>query len=113
MCEKFTAVGIRFPHGIPAWEMLGTVTREQHASIKEQIHSHLKEQGIFSSLKSIVSSALQQGGESSSSDAGIDLSALTAAQRASVLARIVADQAGTDPPPQLPTDGAQQRTLLP
>ena len=88
---------------------LGSIMPAQHATLKEQIHSHLKDKGIFNSLKTIVSTALQQpGGESSSSTSA---AALTAAQRASVLARIVADQTGAIPPPRL-QNASDQRSLL-
>ena len=73
------------------------VTAEQHAQIKDQIRSHLKSNGVLGELKSIVASALGQK-DAEVDSAGDGLSAVTAAQRANVLARIVSDQAGSGSP---------------
>ena len=76
---------------------LGVVTSEQHSAIKQRIQQHLREQGVFTALKSIVSSTLEGGDHKPGLAADADSAALKAAQRASVLARIVADQAGGCP----------------
>ena len=91
--------------------MVGPITSETHTTIKQQIHSHLKEHGVFTSLKSIINSALREQGEpgEGQGNARMDLSALTAAQRASVLARIVADKTGRTPP-HLPSDTRHTRS---
>jgi hypothetical protein len=68
---------------------LGVVTSEQHSAIKQRIQQHLREQGVFTALKSIVSSTLEGGDHKPGLAADADSSALKAAQRASVLARIV------------------------
>lgn len=89
--------------------LLNTVSAEQHAAIKERIQEHLRDQGVFSALKAIVSTTLDDK-QPTANDG--DQSALTAAQRAIVLARIVADQAGGTPQPPHPTGSAQQRMFL-
>ena len=91
---------------------LGVVTSEQHSAIKQRIQQHLREQGVFTALKSIVSSTLEGGDHKPGLAADADSSALKAAQRASVLARIVADQAGGVPPAAAAEDAGQQRALL-
>ena len=73
---------------------MGTPSAGQHALIKEQIHTHLRDNGVFSSLKAIVADALDH---KENLDGGVaaaaDLGALTAVQRMSVLARIVSNEA--------------------
>jgi hypothetical protein len=94
---------------------LGVVTSEQHSAIKQRIQQHLREQGVFTALKSIVSSTLEGGDHKPGLAADADSSALKAAQRASVLARIVADQAGGVPPAAAVEDAGpqlKQRALL-
>eukprot|EP00900_Chrysochromulina_parva_P026164 jgi/Chrpa1/8181/Chrysochromulina_OHIO_Genome00017876-RA len=94
---------------------LGVVTSEQHSAIKQRIQQHLREQGVFTALKSIVSSTLEGGDHKPGLAADADSSALKAAQRASVLARIVADQAGgVTPAAEVEDAGPQlkQRALL-
>lgn len=94
---------------------LGVVTSEQHSAIKQRIQQHLREQGVFTALKSIVSSTLEGSDHKPGLAADADSSALKAAQRASVLARIVADQAGGVPPAAAVEDAGpqlQQRALL-
>ena len=91
--------------------LAGAITPEQHAAIKERIQAHLRDQGVFNDLKAIVTSALDSDGQAAD-HSDVDHSALTAAQRASVLARIVADQAGAATPHPITTDSRQHQRLL-
>ncbi len=92
---------------------LGAVTAEQHSEIKHRIQEHLRDQGVFAALKAIVSSTLEAGDSKPGQAADADNAALTAAQRASVLARIVADQAGGLPATAVGSQPQhEQRTLL-
>ena len=100
------------PATAPPHMHLGVVTTEQHSAIKQRIQQHLREQGVFTALKSIVSSTLEGGDHKPGLAADADSAALKAAQRASVLARIVADQAGGLPPAAAAEDAGQQRALL-
>ena len=89
------------------------VTAAQQTQIKRAINLHLREQGVFASLKAIVSSVLRgvEGGEEAApSHSGGD--AVAAAQQCSVLARIVAEEAGAHLSPPPAGDGTGRGPLV-
>ena len=87
----------------------GGVSAEQQAVIKQRLREHLKEHGILSELKAIVSSTL---GDDAENGANADHSALVAARRANVLARIVADSAGLVSAPKDTSERSMLHVLM-
>ena len=95
--------------------LLGALSSEQHAEIKNQIRDQLQKKDIFASLKAIVSGVVGGATAAASSeegDGGAAAAALIAAQHKSVLARLVAEEAGSRHLPPDPTAGAEKPQLL-
>ena len=94
--------------------LLGALSSEQHAEIKNQIRDQLQKKDVFASLKAIVSGVV--GGAtataSSKEGGGGAAAALIAAQHKSVLARLVAEEAGDRHLPPDPTAGVEKLQLL-
>ena len=84
--------------------MAGATTGSQvelQKALKQQIHKHLDERGVFSDLKQIVSTVLGGGGDA----------ALDAAGQSAMISQIVGSSARTPPPPD-PSRSHLHVTLL-